>query len=178
MTLAVAAIGLHLFWTPTAARFAAAIFHQPDALWQIFLTAFGSGNLGLSAAHAWVTLLMVASSLCATAWVLWGVLTLAAGPRIRRTTMALAAVTLCLSAGVLAVYLVHLASSPASPYPSLYRSSFGYWLDMSFEGGPLIPGVQQLALESMFPVMLMFVITRRPAKELFSRKLRRLRSGA
>ena len=180
MALAVLAIGVYVFRVPATVRWLTAIVDNPRSLKSVATSSFGRTRLNqMEAAESWIFLASIAMSLIAAAWVVWGIVCLTAGPRLRRTTIALAAATLCVVAVILGVYLLFLADDHRSSQEYGYRiGAIGlnpFDIHISFRA--LVPTAERITLECVFPVVLLFVLTRGPVKELYSRKLRRARRG-
>jgi hypothetical protein len=170
--LAVFAMVIYVFRTPAAVVFVAAIVDRPQTLAYLVSSALGGRSPSVNnTSQAWIGLASVGLALCALAWVFWGIFYLTAGARLRIAVITLAAVTLGLLAVVLSVYVSYMVR---------YTGRSGYLFRVRYDGrlnDPLNSGsvAERVAIDCLLPVVLLFILTRRPVKQLFSLKLRRPR---
>jgi hypothetical protein len=170
--LAVLAMVVHVFRTPAAIVFIARIVHTPRELADLVSSSLGGRtSSAIDTTRAWIILASSGLALCAVAWVLWGVLYLTAGARLRIAAITLAAVTLGLLVVLLSLYVFYMMRY-SERLGDLFRGRGGESLINPLDSGSV---AERVAVECLLPVVLLFILTRKPVKELFSLKLRRPR---
>lgn len=185
-------MGLYLFRVPTfLAELVSAIGLNPVKWLGAYVTPDGSG-IGLLPVMAGprtpatpggpmvlpvvIGLLRLATGACALGWVVWGVICLGYGPRLYRTAVVFAAVTLAVVALFGAVSLFNYARFEVRNDTAHARSAYGYSpryrapRPLPYAGPRLASRVAVLgAVVSplVFPAVMLTLLTRRPVKELF-----------